>query len=149
MVLGSLETSDRYVSLHPLLGELFEYVRTHDLLHAPAERITLRGDDLFINIADARLLTAEAQKLEVHRAYLDVHFPLSGPKIFGWRHLGDIDVEPEAPFNAEADFALYPAPAATYLTLHPGEFAIVWPEDAHAPIIGEGCLRKAIAKIRI
>ena len=63
MVLGSLETSDRYVSLHPLLGELFEYVRTHDLLHAPAERITLRGDDLFINIADAKLLTAEAQKL--------------------------------------------------------------------------------------
>ena len=137
------------MSLHPLLGELFEYVRTHDLLQVPAERITLRGADLLINIADARLLTAEAQKLEVHRAYLDVHFPLSGPETFGWRPLGDIAVEPEAPFNAEAAIALNPAPAATYLTLHPGEFAIVWPEDAHAPIIGEGCLRKAIAKIKI
>ena len=149
MILGSLAACDRYLSLHPLLDELFAYVRTHDLLHAPAERITLRGDDLFINIADAQLLTAEAQKLEVHRAYLDVHFPLSGPEIFGWRNLDDIHVEPEAPFNTEADFALYPAPAATYLTLHPGEFAIVWPEDAHAPIIGEGVLRKAIAKIKL
>lgn len=149
MILGSLAACDRYLSLHPLLDELFAYVRTHDLLHAPAERITLHGDDLFINIADAQLLTAETQKLEVHRAYLDVHFPLSGPEIFGWRNLGDIHVEPEAPFNTEADFALYPAPAATYLTLHPGEFAIVWPEDAHAPIIGEGVLRKAIAKIKL
>ena len=39
--------------------------------------------------------------------------------------------------------------AQTYLTIRPGEFVIVWPEDAHAPIIGEGTLRKLIAKVLI
>ena len=53
------------------------------------------------------------------------------------------------PFNEEDDYAVYAEAAQTYLTIRPGEFAIVWPEDAHAPIIGEGTLRKLIAKVLI
>ena len=33
-------------------------------------------------------------------------------------------------------------------TLSPGEFVIFFPEDAHAPCIGEGVIRKMVAKVR-
>ena len=149
MILASFSDTARYEVLHPLLQKAFAYLRSHDLREVPAGRISLDGDALYINVADATLLAPEAQKLEVHRAYLDIHVPLSGPEVIGWRHLADIDVPSEAPFDEAGDFALYTAPASTYFTVAPGQFAIVWPEDAHAPILGTGTLRKAIVKVRL
>ena len=33
--------------------------------------------------------------------------------------------------------------------MQPGEFAIVYPEDPHAPVIGEGKIRKLIGKVKL
>ena len=148
MILDTLSNAPRYYALHPLFQQLFDYVSTHDLSAVPAGRITLDGDRLFINVNDSQLLTPEEQKLEVHRRYIDVHFPLSCAERVGWaplEHLGESD----APFNEESDFAVYSCEADTYFTVQPGQFCIVWPEDAHAPIIGEGKIRKLVAKVLI
>ena len=149
MILAHLNDSDRYASLHPLFKQLFDYVKAHDFTHVPAERIVLDGDRLFINVADVTLKSPEEQVLEVHRRYIDVHFPLSREEIMGWASLSVLATESMQPFNEEDDFAVYAERAQSYLTIHPGEFAIVWPEDAHAPIIGQGALRKLIAKVCI
>ena len=149
MILAHIEDSERYFSLHPLFKQLFDYVKTHDLSQVPAERITLDGERLFINVADASLKSPEEQVLEVHRRYIDVHFPLSSNEVMGWSPLQGLQSESVNPFNDEDDYAVYAETAQTYLTIRPGEFAIVWPEDAHAPIIGEGKLRKLIAKVLI
>lgn len=149
MILAHIEDSERYFSLHPLFKQLFDYVKTHDLSQVPAERITLDGERLFINVADASLKSPEEQVLEVHRRYIDVHFPLSSNEVIGWSPLQGLQTESVNPFNEEDDYAVYAETAQTYLTIRPGEFAIVWPEDAHAPIIGEGKLRKLIAKVLI
>lgn len=149
MILAHLNDSDRYASLHPLFKQLFDYVKAHDFTHVPAERIVLDGDRLFINVADVTLKSPEEQVLEVHRRYIDVHFPLSREEVMGWSSLSVLATESMQPFNEEDDFAVYAERAQSYLTIHPGEFAIVWPEDAHAPIIGQGALRKLIAKVCI
>lgn len=149
MIHAPLTHSERYEALHPLLKQLFNYVHTHDLTSVPTGRITLQGDELFINVVDAQMVPAESQKLEVHEAYVDVHFPLSTTETIGWRALDSIDTAPEAPFDAENDFALYATASSSFCTVKPGEFVLVWPEDAHAPIIGEGPLRKAIAKVKL
>ena len=149
MVLAHMDDAARYEALHPRFRQLFEYVRQHDLAQCPPGRITIDGDDLYINIAHADLKSREEQKLEVHRRYIDVHFPLSGDEICGVSRLDDVPVESDAPFDIDADFALYTASADNYFTVRPGEFYIVWPEDAHAPIIGSGKLVKAIAKVRL
>lgn len=149
MIHAPLTHSERYEALHPLLKQLFDYVRTHDLTAVPTGRITLQGDELFINVVDAQMVPAESQKLEVHEAYVDVHFPLSTTETIGWRALSSIDTAPEAPFDAENDFALYATSSSSLCTVKPGEFVLVWPEDAHAPIIGKGPLRKAIAKVKL
>ena len=148
MILSHISDSARYESLHPLFKQVFDYIKSHDLLNVPAERIVLDGDKLFINVADAKLVAKETQKLEVHQKYIDIHFPLSGSEIVGWKHLSVVG-ESEAPFDVENDFALYAEKPSTYYTVTPGEFYIVYPEDAHAPIIGEGTLRKLIVKVLI
>lgn len=148
MILDTLSNAQRYYALHPLFQQLFDYVRSHDLATVPAGRITLDGDKLFINVNDSQLIPAEEQKLEVHRRYIDVHFPLSCDERVGWTPLENLGQSDE-PFNEASDYAVYSCPAETYFTMRPGQFCIVWPEDAHAPVIGEGKIRKLVAKVLI
>ena len=148
MILAKLTDSARYEALHPALPALFEYVKQHNLLSAQPGCLALDGDDLFINVTDSTLMTKEAQKLEVHQRYIDIHMPLSAPEIIGVRHISTLG-EPDAPFNEKEDAALYTAPATTYIVVEPGDFLLLFPEDAHAPIIGSGKLRKLVAKIKI
>lgn len=149
MILDTIANSAAIEALHPLFSQLFDFVRTHDLTAMPPGRITIAGDDLYINLSDATLVPREAQKLEVHRAYIDVHFPLTADETMGWTPLCGLTSASEKPFDLEADFALYAEPAATYFTVRPGEFCVMLPNDAHAPLIGSGPLRKAVAKVRI
>lgn len=148
MILSNLQNSGRIESLHPLFAKLFEYVKSHDLLHTPLGRIEIEGDSLFINNVEPQCVTAEQQVLEVHRDYIDVHFLLEGEETIGWKAIEDVTNETK-PYDAEGDCALYTEPASTYVTLRPGQFLIVWPEDPHAPVIGTGKIRKAIAKVKI
>ncbi|MEJ7678546.1 MAG: YhcH/YjgK/YiaL family protein [Segetibacter sp.] len=37
----------------------------------------------------------------------------------------------------------------TYFTLQAGQFAIFYPEDVHAPQIGEGPIKKLVVKIKL
>ena len=96
MIISHISDSSRYESLHPLFKQVFDYIKANDLLNAPAERIILDGDKLFINVCDAKLVSAEVQKLEVHQKYIDIHFPLSGKEIVGWKHLSNLGTS-EAP----------------------------------------------------
>ncbi len=145
MVLGTLDQSARIESLHPAFPQVFDYIKRHNLLDAPLERIVLDGDRLYINNVEATLVPQADQPLEAHRQYLDIHVILDGVERFGWCDLAEAGT-PRKPYDAEGDFMLFDRPATSYLDLTPGQFAIVWPEDAHAPIIGEGKVRKLIVK---
>lgn len=149
MILDTISNASSIEVLHPLYSKLFEFLRTHDLTKMEPGRIEIQGDDLYINLSEATLVDEVAQKLEVHRRYIDVHFPLDGDERVGWKSLADVKCESESPFDETHDFALYAEPASTYFTAHPGEFYVMGPEDAHAPIIGSGNLLKAVAKVKI
>lgn len=146
MILCSLNDSDRLNSLHPYFKQVFDYVKDNDLSTVEPGRITLIPEKLFINVSDAKLIALEDQKLEVHRKYIDIHLPLSAPETIGWAPISALG-ESENPFNETDDFALYPERATTYFNVLPGQALIVYPEDAHAPIIGNGTLRKLIVKV--
>lgn len=148
MILTTLQDCGRYESLHPLFKTLFDYLKSHDLLQMPLGRIDILGDDLFINNSEPEGLKAEDQVLEVHRRYIDVHLLLTGEETVGWLPLADCKTVHKA-YDAEGDYGLYADRPSTYFTLNPGMMLLVWPEDPHAPIIGQGKFRKAIAKIKV
>ena len=148
MIYGNIAYADRYASLHPLLPQLFAYVKSHDLLHTPMGKIVLNGDKLFINNVNPECLSEEKQVLEVHRRYIDVHILLEGKERVGWRNTDDCK-ELAHPYDEAGDFATFFDKPTTYIDMMPNDFLIVFPEDAHAPIIGSGKIRKAIAKVML
>lgn len=148
MIVSSLKYSERIEGLHPLFKTLFDYVKTHDLLHAELGRIELDGENLFINNVNPECIESDKQVLEVHRDYIDVHILLEGVEIIGWKALEDVEQEVR-PYEKEGDCGLYADVPTMYVTLHPGQLMIVYPEDPHAPVIGKGKIRKLIAKVKL
>lgn len=148
MIVSNLENSQRIEGLHPMFGLLFDYVKTHDLLHADLGRIEIDGERLFINNVNPECVALDKQVLELHHDYIDVHILLEGTETIGWKALEDLQNEVKA-YSKEEECALYSDSPTTYVNLLPGQFVIVYPEDPHAPIIGHGKIRKLIAKVKL
>lgn len=148
MIISNLQNSQRIEALHPLFKTLFDYVKSHDLLHTETGRIEICGDDLFINNVHPDAVAKEKQVLELHHDYIDVHILLEGRETIGWKAIEDLTSEIK-PYEKEGDCALYADKPTIYVDILPGQFVIVYPEDPHAPAIGTGKIRKLIAKIRL
>ena len=148
MILANLSDSSRYENLHPLFKTAFDFIKANDLTKKDLGRIELQGEDLFINNIEAKLINKEKQALEIHREYIDIHIPLNNTEVIGWKATQNLKT-PRETFNTEEDFALYDEVATSYINVSPGEFFIAFPEDAHAPIIGNGTLRKLIVKVKV
>ena len=87
MIVSNLQNSQRIEGLHPLFKSLFDYVKTHDLLHADLGRIEVDGDHLFINNVNPECVTSDQQVLELHHDYIDVHILLEGEEMIGWKKI--------------------------------------------------------------
>lgn len=148
MILTDIEHCSRYEALHPLFKPLFDYVRTHDLLSMPIGRIEIDGDRLFINNSEPECVAQENQLLEVHRRYTDVHILLEGVERIGWSTIDEMHTVSK-PYDEEGDFMFYSDPVTSWVDLKPGQIFIAFPEDPHAPIVGSGKIRKAIAKLKM
>ena len=148
MIIGKLGHSSRIESLHPQLGKLFQFVKQHQFSPQEIGKIILDEENLFINHELLEGHHKEQQPLEIHRTYMDVHILLEGEETIGWKATEDLQQETE-PYSEEKDCAFYADTPTSFITLQPGEFAIAFPEDAHAPAIGNGKIHKLIAKLKI
>lgn len=149
MILDSLENRARYYALHPRLEKAFDYLLTADLGALPAGRHTIDGDDIFINVMDVDLKRPADAKLEVHDRYLDIQVLVRGEReSFGWSRRDRL-TQPLGTFDVQKDIRFFDDAPQTYYEVMPGQFTLLFPEDAHAPMVGEGAIRKVIVKVRL
>lgn len=154
MILDDIQAFDRYLGLNPLFPAVAEFLRTTDLNSLPTGITKILGDDLYINVQQAPAKTRKEARFESHRRMIDIQVPFSDSEEYGWAPASSL---PVGTYDELSDMTLHDpaAPqtsedvARTYFTLHPGEFAIFFPEDGHAPAITPTGLRKAIIKVKV
>lgn len=145
MVIDTLENLDKYVSLNPLFKDVLDFIKSNDLNSLEIGKHEIKGSDLFINVQVAKGKTKEVAVLETHKKMIDIQIPLSAEETYGYTPLCDL---PDAEYNNEKDITKYEGMADTYVTCKPGEFAIFFPQDGHAPCIaGVPEIKKAIFKV--
>lgn len=125
-----------------------DYIADTDLSALEPGKHLLDGEDLFVNIVDSQMKTPEQARLEVHDKYIDIQVPLSREESFGVKPRNKC-TEPDGEFNAEKDILFYKDKDWTTVTVKPGEAITFEPDTAHAPLIGEGTIRKAIFKVKV
>ena len=148
MIIDRLENLSNYVSLNPLFADVVAFLKGHDLKTMEIGKYPIKDKDLFLNLTIAKGRAKEAAVLETHIEMIDIQIPLSCEESFGFTPLSDL---PKLAYNAEKDVTLYgDLSAQTYLTLKPGQMAIFFPQDGHAPCISDHAeIKKAIFKVAI
>lgn len=145
MIIDTIENLGKYVSLNPLFKDVAEFIEANDLNTLEDGKHFIKGADLFVNIQRAKGKTREQALLETHKKMIDIQIPLSTSETYGYTPLNSL---PDADYNEEKDITKYGGAADTYITCKPGEFAIFFPQDGHAPCISdEPEIKKAIFKV--
>lgn len=148
MILDSLKNAALYYGVSPRMKKAFELMASTDWTTVEPGIHELDGRDIYVNVMERGLKTKEAAKLEVHDEYIDIQMLVTGKcESFGWSERCNL-TQPQGEFNREKDIQLFDDVPQTYYTLYPGQFTVLFPEDGHAPMVGEGVVRKIIFKVR-
>lgn len=148
MILDSLKNAASTLALNPLFKQAFDYIQSNDLSKVEPGKIVLDGDKLFISVMEIEGKTPEAAKMESHQKYIDIQVVLSGVETMGWTPIG-LCTNAIEPYNGDKDIQFFTDKPSSYLTVHTGDFAVFFPEDGHAPGIGNGPIKKAVVKVMV
>ena len=148
MIIDTLDNLGKYVALNPLFADVVEFLKSHDLNTMEAGKYPIKDKDLFLNLSLTKQRTKETAFLETHIEMIDIQIPITCAETFGYSPLCDL---PAFEYNEEKDITKYgDTKPQTYVTVNPGQFAIFFPQDGHAPcIIDEPEIKKAIFKVKI
>lgn len=159
MILDSLKHWNSYAGLSPAFDRAFEYLSRHDLTGLEPGRYPIAGDEVYLMIQQPEMKAWEQGRWEGHRRYADIQLLLSGEERIGYAPVEAL--ESETAYSEETDILFFKDAdekerelQERSLLLHPGEFAIFFPQDAHRPCIAassgsETAVRKAVVKVRL
>lgn len=148
MILDSLKNSALYENVNPRMKKAFALIASTDWTAMEPGIHELDGKDIYVNVMERELKQKPDAKLEVHNEYIDIQVLVTGrEESFGWSERKDLKL-PQGGFDTEKDIQFFDDVPQTYYTLRPGQFTVLFPEDGHAPMVGEGTVRKIIVKVR-
>ena len=149
MILDSLKNAALYAELHPRFKTVFDYIASHDLAAMECGRHDIDGDNIFVVVQEWDLRPTSEARLELHRKYIDIQLLLKGPaEEFGWSEKKDC-LKPEADFDEQKDVQFFTDVPQCFYSVKKGQFSILFPEDGHAPMLGEGHVKKCIFQIAL
>lgn len=148
MILDSLSNTKKIEGLHPLFKEAFDFIKSTDFSKMEDGKYELKGSQLYVSIASLSGKIKKEAAIETHNEYIDIQLPLLGVEKIGWKSGNELQ-EVSVPYNEKKDITFYVDRPTAYTKIYPGQFAIYFPEDGHAPGIGEGAIRKVVVKVQV
>ncbi len=133
---------------NPYYQAALEYIKNTDLNALPEGKTIIDGDNLFVNIQNKNLKKYGEARLEVHNKYIDIQIPLSCSEQYGITPRSEC-TQPDGEFNEVKDVLFYNDGYKEVVTLQPNELITFEPDTAHAPMIGEGPIHKAVFKVKV
>ena len=149
MIIDTIHNAPKYFSLHPLFAKAFEFIHQTDLANAADGKSEIaEGLKAIISNGAGKSKESSLQKFECHDKNIDIQLCVKGTEDFGWKPREKC-VLPNGGYNEEKDVRFFNDAPDMFFQLTDGQFAILFPEDVHAPMIGEGEIKKLVIKVKI
>jgi biofilm protein TabA len=151
MIADTFEQRRRYLGMSPRFAAAFEFL---EKLPAgkPDGRYDIDGNNCFALVQTYTTRPLAQAMFEAHRLYIDIQFLQAGRETLLWTPLAAL-TQVTRPYAADQDIVFFANPPHwTPVNLHPGQFAIFFPEDGHAPGLecgGPAEVRKIVIKVRV
>lgn len=124
-----------------------DFINSTDLSSLPKGKHVVDEGNVWVNIVEANLRPVSEALLEAHDEFIDIHIPISKSESYGTRNRKEC-AKPRGEMDKNDDIIFFDDAITGFFSLQPGELAVFPPDMAHAPLIGEGSIRKAIFKVR-
>jgi biofilm protein TabA len=150
MVIDKLSEINKYTSLHPRFAKAIDYIVTNKLFVAEPGTVLVDGEDIKAIIMEGNCVAKEESLagFECHNTYIDIQIVLKGKETVGWRARTSCSM-PKGEYSEEKDVLFYADAPTLFFEMQAGMFSIYFPEDVHAPMIGEGPIKKLVMKVRV
>lgn len=151
MIVCQIAEASRYLGLGDGIDKAINWLLNN------LERDFVKGTDVIgqcaageitVKCEEPALMPREKAALEAHKKFIDIHVPLKGPETIGWAPVSELK-HVRVPYDCEKDIAFFGDSAQALVHVKPGQMAVMFPEDAHAPNIGLGNHRKLCIKIPV
>jgi biofilm protein TabA len=149
MIIDTLASAQKYYGLHKNFKIAFDYLTSTDL-NSIENGIYDIADGVKVIAAEGEGKLAEValETFECHNQNIDIQLCISGTETMGWKPRTDCN-QPKGEYSDEKDVLFFADQPDTFFNLKGGQFVIFYPEDVHAPMIGEGLIKKMVVKVRI
>jgi len=149
MIIDTLANAHKYFSVHPFFEKAFSYIKQTDLLNAPDGKGDINeGLKYIFSNAQGKTKEVSLAKFECHDKNIDIQFCIKGKETIGWVPREKC-VQANGDYNPEKDVRFFNDAPDTFFELTDGQFVIFFPEDVHAPMIGDGIIKKLVIKVKI
>lgn len=150
MIIDTLSNAKKYFGVHPLFAKAFEHIKSLNLDTIEAGKYEVEGETLFFTVSDKPGISVEeaVSKFECHNKYIDIQLCIEGKEQIGWKPRQTCNQQKDE-YKEEKDFVFYNDVPDMYFQLTGHQFAIFFPEDVHAPMIGNGMIKKLLMKVKL
>ena len=148
MIIDSLKGFERYLSLHPKFPKVYEFLAKSDLHSMEPGRYPIEGKEVYYTVWEGEGKGDDIPPLEVHDSYIDIHLLIEGSEVIGHTNRSRCSGE-NISYDNERDIAYLEDIPENFVNLSPENIAIIFPHDAHAPLIGKGKIKKMVIKVSI
>lgn len=132
---------------NPYYAAAQEFISSGKLRDLPLGTHVLDEGNLWVNVLEVSLKSPAEAVLEAHDSYIDIQVPLTGSETYGVKPRQGCT--PAGGFDEARDIVFFTDPVTETVTVPALGQITFTPETAHAPLIGEGVIRKAIFKVRV
>jgi YhcH/YjgK/YiaL family protein len=150
MIIDTLANAGKYVCVHPLFRQSFAYLMSCDLEAIGPGEYEIEPGRLRAIVSNDLAVPAggSAARLECHNKHIDIQLCIKGIEQIGWKPRSGCTGQ-DGDYDESKDVIFYHDKPDMYLELRERQFVVFFPEDVHAPMMGEGRIKKLVLKVRI
>jgi len=149
MIIDTLANASKYFSINPLFAKAFDFINQNDIANIPdgVSEIS-EGLKLIVNTGNGKTAEASLAKFECHDKNIDIQVCVKGLETIAWKPREKC-IAQTGDYNPEKDVRFFSDAPDMFFQLGEGQFGIYFPDDVHAPMIGEGEIKKIVFKVKI
>jgi len=147
MIIDSLRSFERCTGFHHRFTKVYEFLRKTNINNLEPGEYPIVEKEVICKIWSGEGKGIDIPKLEIHDSYIDIHILLEGSETIAHKDRALCNYSDNIDYDEAEDIAFLDDEPDNFVNLAEGSLAIIFPRDAHAPLIGEGHIKKAVIKV--
>lgn len=131
MIIDKIENLNNYEAVLPAIKQIICFLEDYKACPKAEGKYEIDGENLFASVQKYTTCKSTSNP-EAHKKYIDVQCVLDGVEQMDMAALSTL-TEVEERFSKGQDVAFYDGIHTTKTVLSAGDFAILFPQDAHCP----------------